>query len=284
MEQQVNPYRKMLTAAISAILLELGVDSADRDVLGSLTEMLQCFLSEIGSMSHNYCELSGRSEPVIADIILGFVEMGIDFSGLQQFVKNGKSVVLPSLQPQQPQKQMNMLQAGTKQPLPSHIPQHLPSFPDPHAYIRTPTHKQPVIDYEAIREKYAIQKKDMEKALTKFLCRTNPIHNLFDNEEANIFPLIACKPTFPPYLSALLPQDQIFDVEDLEYIAKDQDQAQPPRKRIKSECKVSDSKLPTDDEEEAQENVTKATEKENLNWDIDNPYLAATKLPVKGTE
>lgn len=278
MEQQTNPYRKMLASAISGVLLEAGFDSADRDILESLTEMLQCFLCEIGSMSRNYCELSGRCEPVIGDVILGFVEMGIDFSGLQQYVKNGKFMTLPTLQQQQPQKQMNMLQAGTKQPLPNHVFQHLPSFPDPHSYIRTPTHKQPVIDYEAIREKFAIQKKDMEKALTKFLCRTNPIHNLFDNEEANIFPLIACKPTHPPYLSALLPQDQIFDPEDLEYTAKDQIQNQQPRKRIKSECKIE--KMETGDEEENLQ-MTKSPEKESMNWEIDNPYLAATKLPIK---
>lgn len=33
-------------------------------------------LSEIGRLSRSYCELSGRIEPVIADVILGFVEMG----------------------------------------------------------------------------------------------------------------------------------------------------------------------------------------------------------------
>lgn len=31
-----------------------------------------------------------------------------------------------------------MLQAGTKQIHPGHVPDHLPAFPDPHAYIRTP--------------------------------------------------------------------------------------------------------------------------------------------------
>ncbi|KAF5304690.1 hypothetical protein FQA39_LY09467 [Lamprigera yunnana] len=283
MEQQISPHRKMLTTTVIAILLELGLDSAERDVLGIFTEMLQCLLCEIGSVSRNYCELSGRSEPVIADVILGFVEMGIDFSGLQQYAKSGKTV-LPPLQSQQSQKQMNMLQAGTKQPLPSYIPQHFLTFPDPHAYIRTPTHKQPVIDYEAIREKFAIQKKDMEKALTKFLCKTNPIHNLFDNEEANIFPLIACKPTFPPYLTPLLPQDQIFDVEDLEYIAKEQEQNSPPKKRIKSECTLSENKISMDIDEVITENVTKSNEKENHNWDIDNPYLAATKLPLNSSD
>lgn len=92
-------------------------------------------------LSKNYCELAGRNEPVIADIILSFVEMGIDFNKLEekyQQMKSKKLPILPQLQPQQPPKQIAMLQAGTKQPLPNHIPQHLPMFPDPHAYVRTP--------------------------------------------------------------------------------------------------------------------------------------------------
>lgn len=45
-----------------------------------------------------------------------------------------------------------------------------------------------MIDYEAIREKAAAQKKDMERALTKFLAKTSQTHNLFDTDDANIFP------------------------------------------------------------------------------------------------
>ena len=55
--------------------------------------------------------------------------------------------------------------------------------------------------------------------MTKFLAKTcTETHNLFDNEEIQIFPLIASKPpTNPAYLSALNPSDQIFDFEELEY-------------------------------------------------------------------
>lgn len=42
MEEQRNVYRKMLTVAISSILIETGFDTVDKDVLGTLTEMLQC--------------------------------------------------------------------------------------------------------------------------------------------------------------------------------------------------------------------------------------------------
>lgn len=68
-----------------------------------------------------------------------------------------------------------------------------------------------------IREKAAQQQRDVERALTKFLAKTSEIDTLFDNEENPMFPLIACKPSFPPYLQALNPSDQIFDFEELEY-------------------------------------------------------------------
>lgn len=63
---------------------------------------------------------------------------GFNFNSLENYVKTSKHVVLPPLQLQQPQKQLNMLAAGSKQPLSVHIPQHFPQFPDPHAYVRTP--------------------------------------------------------------------------------------------------------------------------------------------------
>lgn len=50
------------------------------------------------------------------------------------------------------------------------------------------THKQPVTEYEAIREKAANQKKDVEKALTRFLAKTSDTHNLFDVDDNQMFP------------------------------------------------------------------------------------------------
>lgn len=47
------------------------------------------------------------------------------------------------------------------------------------------THKQPVTEYEAIREKAANQKRDIEKALTKFLAKTSETYNLFSSEDPN---------------------------------------------------------------------------------------------------
>lgn len=93
--------------------------------------------------------------------------------------------------------------------------------------------------------------------------------------------MIACKPTFPPYLNALLPQDQIFDPEDLEYDHK-QHEEQPPKKRVKAEPKASENKGASNEGEDASEVAVKQEQEQtSSNWDIDNPYLAATKLPTK---
>ncbi|XP_066138833.1 transcription initiation factor TFIID subunit 8 [Euwallacea fornicatus] len=282
MEPQIDPYRKMIALSVSGILKEAGFETADKDSLGSLTEMMQAFLSEVGLMSRNYCELSGRVEPLIADVILAFTEMGFDFSSLEHYVKLGKHTLLPTLQLQQAQKQLNMLSAGTKEVLPSHIPKHFPSFPDPHAYVRTPTHKQPILDYESVREKAAIQKRDVEKALTKFLAKTSPTHNLFDTEECNIFPLIAIKPPYPPYLSALMPQDQIFDPEDLDFDPKSQilqqQQEHKEAQNIKNE--EEDAELGEEGDNAPNESMKSEDNAQSTSF-IDNPYLAATKMPIK---
>uniref|UniRef100_A0A1Q3F9X3 Transcription initiation factor TFIID subunit 8 n=1 Tax=Culex tarsalis TaxID=7177 RepID=A0A1Q3F9X3_CULTA len=209
--------RRYLTMAVSSELMERGFDAAEPECVETLTEMLQSFMVELGQSSRNYCELAGRTQPVIGDIVISLINMGITIKGLEAYGKRESRRILPPPQQAQAQKQLGILQAGQKHSHPSHIPNHLPTLPDPHAYIRTPTYKQPVTEYEAIREKAASQKRDVEKALTKFLAKTSDVHSLFDNEESPMFPLIACKPSFPPYLQALNPTDQIFDFEELEY-------------------------------------------------------------------
>lgn len=46
------------------------------------------------------------------------------------------------------------------------------------------THKQPVTEYEAIREKLASQKRDVERALTRFVAKTGPTQSLFADQSA----------------------------------------------------------------------------------------------------
>lgn len=64
--------------------------------------------------------------------------MGVTLHGLEAFAKRESRHIIPTPQQTSQQKQLNLLQAGTKNAHPSHIPNYLPVLPDPHAYIRTP--------------------------------------------------------------------------------------------------------------------------------------------------
>lgn len=81
--------------------------------------------------------MSGRTQPVIGDVIVALINNGISVQGLEKYARDNRNVLPP---PQQisATKQLSLLQAGTKNAHPSHIPNHLPVLPDPHAYIRTP--------------------------------------------------------------------------------------------------------------------------------------------------
>ncbi|XP_050424056.1 transcription initiation factor TFIID subunit 8-like isoform X2 [Adelges cooleyi] len=238
-------------------------------------------LSQMGNSSRRYAEVAGRLEPLGADVMMGLIDMGIfkNVSSLISYAKRSNRAVLPSPAPSVQPRQTSNLQAGSKLPHPSYMPSHMPAFPDPHAYIRTPTHKQPVTEYEAIREKSAIQKHELEKSLVKFLIKTGPTESLFLNQENDCFPLIANKPQQPAYLSALLPSDQVFD-EDL-----DEDNDIIPRTNkevkvtIKKEVKIKEEFDENDYQENEEENNIDESEvkQEEL---IDNPFLRPVKYPL----
>ncbi|KAJ8682713.1 hypothetical protein QAD02_018505 [Eretmocerus hayati] len=266
--------RKILSHAVCSILSECGFESCERAAMETLTEMLQSLLRSIGESARNYCELSGRTEILMADIILALVNAGIKIDNLHKYGFRSKRSVLPPLQQQTQTKQLNILQAGVKQPHPPHIPSHLPPLPDPHAYIRTPTHRQPVTEYEFIREKAADQKRDIERALTRFTAKTGKTHSLFLKDDNSMFPLIGCSPQFPTYLPALLPQDQIFDSDS-------EQESSPVKKKKETE---SDPKNTEGNKEGTNQVESLEQEENNAQTEvIDNPYLRPGKIPKTKT-
>lgn len=114
---------------------------------------------ETGASARNYCELSGRTEPLVADVILALINMGMKLDNIETYSKRQNRTILPALQQQTQAKQLNILQAGVKQSHPSHIPNYLPPFPDPHAYIRTPVNLKELFSLASlitIESKYCI--------------------------------------------------------------------------------------------------------------------------------
>lgn len=208
--------RRVLSLAVCACCHEAGFSTADGSVVEILTVMLQSLINEIGRGSQMLAEHNGRCEVTPNDILLTLIDLGFNINSIVGYGKRRSFMRIPTPGREQPQKQPTILQAGQSKPLHPYIPDHFPPFPDPHAYIRTPTHRQPVSEYEAIRDRAASQKRDLERALTRFMaktCESNPEHSLFANNASlnKYFPLISVQPTPLPFLSALLPKDQIFD-------------------------------------------------------------------------
>ena len=85
-------------------------------------------------MSNQYAEVAYRTEPVIGDIHLALAETGINIDNLMTYAKRPNRMAITAPGQQIDMKQSSVLQVGDKQSHPSHIPDHLPSFPDTHTY------------------------------------------------------------------------------------------------------------------------------------------------------
>ncbi|KAI5735232.1 transcription initiation factor TFIID subunit 8 [Diaphorina citri] len=278
--------RSLLKSSVVALLAEVGFDAADNAALETLVEICQALIKEVGGLSHDFCELANRQQPMLADVLLALIELGIPIHGLDTYAKRPMRTVFPPVAPSTQPKPLSILQAGVKQPHPPHIPPYLPLFPDPHAYIRTPTHKQPVTEYEAIREKAATQKRDLARALNKFIIKTEPIEHIFD-EADDRFTLIVPKPEMLPYL-CLIPKDQVFEEDEDNIQASPQKKKKPTPVKKKSKKKKVEEDEEDGEEDEAEEEEGEGNEEpedtSNMVPDseaIDNPYLRPVKYPQR---
>lgn len=212
---QMPSRRRVLFSVIAATCQEAGFTSADNYVLDILLELFQSFLCELSLGAKGFCEHSGRSDPLPGDVLMALIEMGITVESLSAFAFRPNRITVP-LPPQQPkQVTPKILQTGKKKQLLKYIPDHFPPFPDSHSYISTPTAKQPITNYETLREKSSVQKRDVERALTRFMARTftsSYTYSLFpDDQLSHLFPLIGIKVENVTYLSAFMSKDLVVD-------------------------------------------------------------------------
>lgn len=278
-----NERRKLLQSSVCAMLLEHGIQSAPNSVIETLVEMVQALIVELSRSAQSYSELCGRSSPLFVDVFIAMVEMGLNTQELVSAGRQKTKYHIPNPQIQSKPSVPKLLQIGDKKSTLSYIPDYYPPFPDSHAYIRTDTHKQPVTEYEAIREKASNQKRDLERALTRFMARTgvqNCDHSLFPDEQSSqLFPLIPINIKTHTYLTALLPRDQIFE-DDQQNDRKSEDK----KKEEESNQNEDDNDENKDDENEnkdendlnSKSDFNKENETEN---DLtDNPFLRPSKI------
>ncbi|XP_030623450.1 transcription initiation factor TFIID subunit 8 [Chanos chanos] len=274
-ENYFSARRRTLQVVVSSLLTECGYDSAEKAAVETLTEMMQSYVTEVGRSAKAYCEHTARSIPTLSDVVVTLVEMGFNVDSLPVYAKRSQRMVITAPPVTNAPVIPKALAAGLKRTHPAHIPSHFPEFPDPHTYIKTPTFREPVSDYQVIREKAASQRRDVERALTRFMAKTGETQSLF-KDDLTAFPLIAARPSSIPYLSALLPSE-------LELQMLEETDSSEQDEQTDSDCPNAGNN--TDDPGADKENsvlppggvvpACKANE-ENM---IDNPYLRPVKKP-----
>ncbi|XP_025937097.1 transcription initiation factor TFIID subunit 8 isoform X2 [Apteryx rowi] len=247
--------RRTLQVVVSSLLTEAGFESAEKAAVETLTEMLQSYISEIGRSAKSYCEHTARTQPTLSDIVVTLVEMAP--------VTN---------QPVTPK----ALTAGQNKPHPSHIPGHFPEFPDPHTYIKTPTYREPVSDYQVLREKAASQRRDVERALTRFMAKTGETQSLF-KDDVSTFPLIAARPFTVPYLTALLPSE--LEMQQMEETDSSEQDDQTDTENLPLHMSTDDSGPEKENASVLQQNTSLSGSRNGEENIIDNPYLRPVKKP-----
>ncbi|XP_070565556.1 transcription initiation factor TFIID subunit 8-like [Ptychodera flava] len=282
--------RKALTTCMAALCFDNGYQAADKVTVETLTEIVQSYISELGRSARAYCELSGRTEPMLNDVAVALIEMGTDLAALTLFAKKSQRVIIQPQEQLRPPVNPRILQAGEKKPHPSHIADYLPSFPNPHTYIKTPTYRRPETDYQAIREKAASQRRDVERALTRFMAKTGETQSLFPDDNVS-FPLIASKKPAIPYLDAVLPhQHEVADSEEQDDPSEQTDS--DGRQTDSQDSEALTNKENREENPEASQSsqeggggtsdtaaASSQPSSEKTEAVIDNPYLRAVKKP-----
>ncbi|KAG7472505.1 hypothetical protein MATL_G00109490 [Megalops atlanticus] len=267
--------RRTLQVVVSSLLTECGFDSAEKAAVESLTEMIQSYISEVGRWAKSCCEHTARSTPTLSDVVLTLVEMGFNVDSLPVYAKRSQRMVITAPPVTNAPVVPKALMAGQKRPHPTHIPSYFPEFPDPHTYIKTPTFREPVSDYQVVREKAASQRRDVERALTRFMAKTGETQSLF-KDDITAFPLIAARPSSIPYLNALLPSE--LELQSLEETDSSEQDEQTDSENAAGNIINDESGADKENSVLPPGGVVPAVKASEENV-IDNPYLRPVKKP-----
>ena len=201
-------HRDCLSSVVASLCIEAGYESAEKTVLETLSEMLQSYITEISHTTKVFCEHAGRTLPNGQDVKCAFADIGFYSGQLLNYVNRARQINLGQVSCTLDATTAPVLQVGKRKNFPPYIPETFtfPSLPDPHAYIRTTTGQKATSDYVVLRECLSEQRRDVERALTRFVAKTGKSYPLYPHDE-HAFPLIAAEANSLSYLAALLPSE-----------------------------------------------------------------------------
>lgn len=102
-----------------------------------------------------------------------------------------------------------LLQSGERKKLPKYIPDYFPPMPSVYTFESTPVQKQTHTEYRQVRDKYALERRQVEDCLIAFHLRVAPplLESPFQLADNPRFSLLPSHYGIdgPAYLSALVP-------------------------------------------------------------------------------
>lgn len=210
MTSSKNTHRKLLNLSVVTICKEAGFETATKASLETLTELLQAHLTELTTSCRKFCEHSHRTMPDLTDCAMALAEVGCSAHAVNAFCKTTPSQPAKQLTVAKPPAEHKGLKSGLpKVNQPSYIPNHFIEYPEVHSFVRTPSMREPINQYEMIRERIAKQNILTEESLIKFLSHTKPSDDvLFEHIDRELYPTIRLDHEPFPYLRALLPNQK----------------------------------------------------------------------------
>ncbi|NXI04453.1 TAF8 factor, partial [Pachycephala philippinensis] len=216
-------------------------------------------ISEIGRSAKSYCEHTARTQPTLSDIVVTLVEMGFNVETLPAYAKRSQRMVITA---------RTIFSADAF--LVSIVELFHPSL------SLLQTYREPVSDYQVLREKAASQRRDVERALTRFMAKTGETQSLF-KDDVSTFPLIAARPFTVPYLTALLPSE--LEMQQMEETDSSEQDEQTDTENLPLHMSTDDSGPEKENTSVLQQNSSLAGSRNGEENVIDNPYLRPVKKP-----
>lgn len=191
--------------AVGTICRDIGFQGASKVCLETLTEILQAYISELTRSCRKYCEHGHRTTPDLTDVKMALAEIGLSAHGLKLYSQRVKSQTPRTPNQSKPPVEHKTLKSGLPNvDQPGYIPNYMPGYPDMQSFVRTPTLREPIRQYDVVRERIATQRKATENSLVKFLSKTNPADVfIFEEIDTDKFPCASITTEPTSYMTAL---------------------------------------------------------------------------------
>jgi len=214
-----SPYDVLFERSLAILIREYGFDNIELSAYHQILDISNAILRRLLLNVKNLMEVQSRTDPCPSDVSRALQIMNVKFSSLQQTFNQPIKHRLRSPDRQtetNPMKLFRVTQPTTnnsssRKHRPIYIPDFLPEFPDPHTFISSETYADLRKDYPRVRQLLADQRRALQRSLVKFKLQTNEKISVINNHGTNVNEYYLIKNTISPlpYLSALLPQDQM---------------------------------------------------------------------------